>query len=209
MSHPKERTRLAKKRHDEPGVTLRGVRRTVVGRLRREGDTRVRYEEGGRLLKSEELVRRRCLRAGWTAVCLPPTIWRVLGAVERLEAQSPDAGLLDLVERAGALRPRRMCRAIETVRAVLPAAKRRALVERHGGADVNPEQPGTPDLLVYRERQGVVPHSVRFVEVKRSGPPPETLKPHQRSEIEFLKELGFKAGVLRLEERVAAAGRCA
>jgi hypothetical protein len=189
-------------------VTLRGVPRTVVGRLRREGDNRVRYEEDGRLLKSEELVRRRCLRAGWTAVCLPPTIWRVLGAVERLEAQSPDACLLDLVERAGALRPRRMGRAIEAVRTSLPAEKRKALVVRHGGADVNPKRPGTPDLLVYRERNGV-PYGVRFVEVKRSGPPPERLKRHQRAELEFLRALGFKAGVLRVEERVAASGRCA
>jgi hypothetical protein len=184
-------------------VTLRGVPRTVVGRLRREGDNRVRYEEDGRLLKSEELVRRRCLRAGWTAVCLPPTIWRVLGVVERLEAQSADADLLDLVERAGALRPRRMGRAIEAVRTALPAEKRKALVARHGGADVNPKRPGTPDLLAYRERNGV-PYGVRFVEVKRGGQERERLKPHQLSELRFLKSLGFKAGVLRLEPRPAA-----
>jgi hypothetical protein len=198
---------LSENSRNEPGVRLPGVRRTATGRLRREGDTRVRYEEGGRLMKSEGLVRYRCLRANYDAICLPPSIWRVLGTVERLQALAPGASVLELVERAGARRPRRMARAIETVRAVIPAAKRRAIVERHTSGGARPDRPGTPDLLVYRKRADGTPCGVRFVEVKRGGPRPERLAEHQREELAFLQELDLRAGVLRLEEREASSAR--
>lgn len=194
-------------RYGEPGVRLPGVERTATGRRRREGDTRVRYEEEGRLLKSEGLVRHRCRRAKYDAVCLPPSIWRVLGTVERLQALAPDASLLELVERAGARRPRPMARAIEAVRAAIPAAKRRAIVERHTCGGALPDRPGTPDLLVYRTRADGTPHDVRFVEVKRGGPRPERLEEHQREELTFLRKHRFRAGVFRLEERRAFAAR--
>jgi hypothetical protein len=84
----------------------------------------------------------------------------------------------------------------------LSADRVAALVARHAeGIEVNPKEPGVPDLFLFRGRTDGVPWGIRFVEVKR---PKEKLSRHQEAEIRFLRGLKLRAGVVRLIERPAA-----
>jgi hypothetical protein len=62
--------------------------------------------------------------------------------------------------------------------------------------------PGLPDLVLYRRRGHGQHYGFIFVEVKRTvGRWREPLSPAQRAELQFLRSLGLKAGVVRVIER--------
>lgn len=176
---------MSTKTSNEPGVALKGVSRTVTGRAR--SGNRVTYLLDGKPRGTERIVVVRCHRAGYEAHRLPPTIWRRMGEGAAL-------GTVD-------------ARIASTLRRVLRPGDLQALIDRHTSGAVDPARPGTPDLVVYKRRPDGTPCGVRFVEVKRGGRDPERLAPHQLAELRFLKSLGLKAGVLRLEERPAAPAR--
>jgi hypothetical protein len=70
--------------------------------------------------------------------------------------------------------------------------------------------PGLPDLALYRRAPNGRPYGVIFAEVKRTaGKWREPLSPAQRSELSFLRALGFKAGVVRVVEGGTVANRSA
>ena len=167
---------------NEPGVTLKGVPRTVTGREKR--GTRVTYLLDGKPRSTERIVVMRCRKAGYEAYRLPPAIWRKLGQTDPL-------GKAD-------------ARVAEILRSVLLPQRLQALVHRHTSGAVDAARPGTPDLVVFRRRPDATPYALRFVEIKRGGRNSERLMPHQLEELRFLGSLGFKAGVLRLEERQRA-----
>lgn len=188
-------------RSDEPGVRLPDVPRTVTGRQRNKAG-RVTYEHRGQQRTTERLVAIRCHEAGYGAFVVPSSIWRIMGTLETLERAHPKADLGELLKRPEiekTSRPRRGL--VEALRAGLTAERLRKLIDRHTKGDVDPAKPGVPDLFVFKKRADGRPYAVRFVEVKRGGSPPERLMPHQLEEIQFLKRIGVKAGVLRLEER--------
>jgi VRR-NUC domain len=72
------------------------------------------------------------------------------------------------------------------------------------------ENPGIPDLFLYRVDGAQHVHGGRFVEVKRSNPRERTredLSPGQRAEIDFLRRLGLRAEVVYLREQGPAGSR--
>jgi hypothetical protein len=66
------------------------------------------------------------------------------------------------------------------------------------------DRPGLPDLALYRRRADRHAYGFIFAEVKRSvGRWREPLSKAQRSELQFLRSVGLKAGVVRIIETVA------
>ena len=66
------------------------------------------------------------------------------------------------------------------------------------------EKPGLPDLVLYRRGTKIQPHGFIFAEVKRSvGSWRERLSSAQASELQFLRSIGLKAGVVRILETPA------
>jgi hypothetical protein len=178
------------------GIALKGVRRAVTGRMKR--GKRVLYQsESGQLVTSERLVMRRARKAGYGCFRLRPYLWRLL---PYLAPEGTDWGALpaslegdDLLVTTLRKRPN----LLEVLRSSFSITRLRRLTRRHAGTDVDPRKPGVPDLLVFKKTSKGTPHGFRFVEVKR---PKERIAAHQRAEIAFLRQLGMRAGVLRLIE---------
>jgi hypothetical protein len=184
------------------GITLRPVGRVVRGRQNIRG--RVRY--GGRI--PEQVILEGWHKAGFGGFRLPPYIWRVLGHVPGLRRGMTLEQVkitLDRKRQEGGEIAKLLPRAQLIWDLMLAITPRRlaALVARHSGSDVDQSRPGVPDLFLFKRRSTGVPYGVRFVEVKRPG---EAVAPGQIAEIRFLRELGFKAGVVRLIEREVASG---
>jgi hypothetical protein len=187
--------------NDDPGIRLPNVSRTVTGRQRTNAG-RVTYKHRGQQRTTERLVAIRCHEAGYGAFVVPSSIWRIMGTLEKLERAHPKADLGDLLKHSEIEKTSRPKRGlVEALRAGLTPERLRKLIDRHTNGDVDPRHPGVPDLFVFKKRADGRPYAVRFVEVKRGGSPPEKLMLHQLEEIQFLKRIGIKAGVLRLEER--------
>jgi hypothetical protein len=178
------------------GIALRGVQRTVTGRMKR-GKRVVYPTASGQLVTSERLVMKRARQAGYGCFRLRPYLWRLLPhlAPEGTNWGSIPAALAGDELLVTTLRQRPNL--LEVLRSSFSITRLRRLASRHGGADVDPKKPGVPDLLVFKKTSKGTPYGFRFVEVKR---PKEKLAPHQRAEIAFLRQLGMKAGVLRLVE---------
>ena len=189
--------RVARPESAEIGISLKGVRRTVTGRMKR--GPRVVYQcDSGRLVTSERLVLKRARKAGYGCFRLRPYLWRLL---PHLAPAGTDWGSIppslegdELLVTTLRQRPK----LVEVLRTSFSISRLRRLAHRHAGADVDPKRPGVPDLLVFKRTSKGTPYAFRFVEVKR---PKEKLAPHQRAEIAFMRELGMKAGVLRLIEQ--------
>jgi hypothetical protein len=128
-------------------------------------------------------------RSGSTEALTPEAVRR---AIDRLDAEPLDPGLryptIDALRHMVAHLERR--RALE------------ALLTRHE-RDVDRTSPGIPDLFLYSLEADGRLASARFVEVKRPG---ERLLPAQVSELKFLKGLGLRAGVVRLQLSPTRAG---
>jgi hypothetical protein len=185
----------------EIGISLKGVKRTVRGRMKR--GTRILYQsESGQLVTSERLVLKRARKAGYGCFRLRPYLWRLL---PHLAPDGTDWGGLppslegdELLVTTLRHRPK----LVEVLRSSFSKSRLRSLARRHAGSDVDPKRPGVPDLLVFKKTSEGRPYAFRFVEVKR---PREKVRPHQKAEIAFMRRLGMKAGVLRLIERAESA----
>jgi hypothetical protein len=191
-----------------------GISKRVKGRSRRP-DGRVTYRVDGRDKIPEEVVLYRWRKVAPTPSGatrhghrLPPRIWALLGAIAgelprswKSVTRSDLVRAVEVSERKGVELPggERPYAAMEDVLRILPRRKLRKLFERH---TVARDPLGVPDLMLFWRTGGGRLRGEMFVEVKK---PRESVSAAQREEILFLRqELGLQAGVLRLQERVAA-----
>jgi hypothetical protein len=201
------RKRRQPPRTEEPRVSLR-ISLSARRCPKENGSNRVRYELGSKCVPPEKLVLRR-----WQARTkepaavkksirfdgcrLRPGTWTVFQILTDSAPPGQRVVTADAV-RAWVARSKGINLrgpVPEKFEQLIAYLAGRGLLDDVRSRVRDPKSPGLPDLFLYRlDRDGKVFGGI-FAEVKR---PEERLLPSQREELAFLRELGFKAGVVRL-----------
>ena len=179
---------------------------------------KVRFCEAGKCLIAEQVVLRRWRARSQTARArgrgetfdgcrLPPNTWNLVldcrhhGLSER-DLVNPDAlqaAIAAARVRHPTWRAPHAAKLAPLLRFLLGRRVLTAVLERERDA----ANPGLPDLFLWRRTPERPVHGGRFVEVKRRLLRPawrERLSLAQRAELQFLRSLGLKAGVVYLIE---------
>jgi len=189
------------------------ISRVVYGRHRPDGRVRFLVDPKGK--GDEEATPERVVLKRWRrrsvpgyvfgGVRLSPTVWRAVGLVFGTDARSIVA-LAEtevesrIIESRGSLRKRKLslpnAKVVYTIFQCLGIQRLTKILNRHL-IDDGGKTSGTPDLFLYQLKIGTRRAKFIFVEVKKSDEP---LKPHQRDEIQFLRQIGVPAREFRFSE---------
>jgi hypothetical protein len=179
---------------------------------------RVRYQDGDRCLIPEDIVlrrwqertsepRQRARDIRFDGCRLPSGTWTLLREWSREEGSPNRLTDPDVLERYAAQNRSEGGRLRTPVAAkfalLIAYLIEKKLLDAVISLERSPENPGLPDLFLYRVDRAQRVHDGRFVEVKkrnrRTGTR-EPASPGQIAEIKFLKSLGLRADVIYLLE---------
>ena len=196
------------------------LRIPLVARRVDTGDARVRFDHSGEALIAEALVLRRWRERSRSAAAraagevfdgcrLPPGTWTTL------KACAERGCALDHTLTSEMLRWHFDALRSDGLAARAPTPSKFVVVVRHLAArglldsvrlrERNLDSPGVPDLFLWRMKADGRPYGCRFVEVKRRYVTGgcrrrEAIRASQQEEIDFLRGLGLKAGVVYVLE---------
>lgn len=191
-----------------------GISKVVHGRHRPDGRVRYLVDPKGR--DAEEATPERVVLKRWRRRSVPgyvfggarlsPTVWRAVGLVFGTDARSIVALAeseveSQIVKSQGLLRRRKLSlpnpKVVYRIFQCLGIQRLTKILNRHL-IDDGGKTSGTPDLFLYQLKIETRRATFFiFVEVKKSDEP---LKPHQRAEIEFLRQIGVPAREFRFSE---------
>ncbi len=190
------------------GIRL-GISR-VVGKPEKRGIHLV-YLEDGKWMIPERIIltrwRKKAPREGETyhGFRLPPGTWQTLRNEEFEDFDWHHASVDDVRRVLARVRRRSPTLGAPGAPALLVLGRHLedlAVLSRVLERERDSQHPGLPDLFLYRRKASRFIEGEKFVEVKS---PSDRLSKQQIEELEFLRNLGLGAGVVRLIERADSA----